>query len=202
MWTVVKNGVIGCKICEKKGVIIQADDIGRHMGVPPGFLRKPRWCGYSFTRPEMTYPTRVHNTQKLPGLVKTYGDVPPKWFSFLQETRAPFFLEKVPNNGSDFQIFQGSHGKFENLVCFWGKIARNGYFFRKNPYIWLPIFGKIAHGHGHGCWVAGDMSPTKQNLTELRGGGGMTRLNYVDKYGAPAGPEQNFKSFKKNVILL
>ena len=36
--TVVKNGVIGCKICEKKGVIIQADDIGRHMGMPPGGL--------------------------------------------------------------------------------------------------------------------------------------------------------------------
>ena len=35
VWTVVKNGVIGCKTCEKKGVIIQADDIGRHMGVPP-----------------------------------------------------------------------------------------------------------------------------------------------------------------------
>ena len=33
MWTVVENGV-GCKICEKR-VIIQADDIGRHMGVPP-----------------------------------------------------------------------------------------------------------------------------------------------------------------------
>ena len=34
MWTVVKNGVIGCKICVKKGIIIQADDIGRHIGVP------------------------------------------------------------------------------------------------------------------------------------------------------------------------
>ena len=28
-----KNRAIGCKICEKKGVITQADDIGRHMGV-------------------------------------------------------------------------------------------------------------------------------------------------------------------------
>ena len=37
VWTVVKNGVIGCKICFKKGVIMQADDFGRHtdMGVPP-----------------------------------------------------------------------------------------------------------------------------------------------------------------------
>ena len=35
MSILVKNGVIGCKICIKKGVIVQADDIGRYMGVPP-----------------------------------------------------------------------------------------------------------------------------------------------------------------------
>ena len=35
MLTVVKNQVIGYKICIRKGVIIQADDIDRHMGVPP-----------------------------------------------------------------------------------------------------------------------------------------------------------------------
>ena len=35
VWTVVKNGVSGCKICVKKVVIIQASDISRHMGVPP-----------------------------------------------------------------------------------------------------------------------------------------------------------------------
>ena len=34
VWTVVKYVVIGCKICVKKGVIIQADDISQHMGVP------------------------------------------------------------------------------------------------------------------------------------------------------------------------
>ena len=31
----MKNGVIGCKVCVKKGVIILADDTRRHMGVPP-----------------------------------------------------------------------------------------------------------------------------------------------------------------------
>ena len=142
------------------------------MGVPPGFLRKPRWCGYSFTRPEMTYPTRVHNTQKLPGLVKTYGDVPPKWFGFLQETRAPFFLEKVPNNGSDFQIFQGSHGKFENLVCFWGKIARNGYFFfEKIPTYGYLFLEKLPMGMGMGV-----ESPAtchrRSKIWQSSGGGG------------------------------
>ena len=40
MSRLVENRVIGCKICEEKkggGVIIQADDIGRHrpMGAPP-----------------------------------------------------------------------------------------------------------------------------------------------------------------------
>ena len=32
VWTAVKNGVIACKICIKKGVFWQADEIGRHMG--------------------------------------------------------------------------------------------------------------------------------------------------------------------------
>ena len=36
----IKNGVSGCKICEKKGVIIQAEDIGRHMGVPPPRIKR------------------------------------------------------------------------------------------------------------------------------------------------------------------
>ena len=169
VWTVVKTGSLGVRFAKKGG-----HNTGRwyrptygSAPPPPGFYAN---LGDAGTRlPARKWHTRPgHNTQNLPGLVKTYGDVPPKRFGFLQETWAPFFLEKVPNNGS---IFHANPGKFENLVCFWGKIARNGYFFPKNPYIWLPIFGKITHGHGHGCWAAGDMSPTKQNLTELRGGG-------------------------------
>ena len=35
VWTVEKNGSIGCAICVEKGVYWQADDIGWHMGVPP-----------------------------------------------------------------------------------------------------------------------------------------------------------------------
>ena len=40
VWTVVENGVIGVRFAKKKEVMIQADDIGRHIRVPipPGLL--------------------------------------------------------------------------------------------------------------------------------------------------------------------
>ena len=66
------------------------------------------------------------------------------------------------------------------------------YFWKNYPWAWAWVLSRRRHV----------TDEAKSDRARGGGGGGMTRLNYVDKYGAPAGPEQNFKSFKKNVILL
>ena len=48
--------------------------------------------------------------------------------------------------------------------CFCVKIARNGCFFWKNPYAWVPIFGKITPEYGYGSQA----SSTNPNLRTLR----------------------------------
>ena len=74
VWTVVKNGVIGCKICVKKGVFSQADDIGQNMGMSPRGLDTIstfhfQW-GHSTTRgyQACTRTHKKHPKHVFPGL--------------------------------------------------------------------------------------------------------------------------------------
>ena len=57
------------------------------------------------------------------------------------------------------------------------------YYWKNYPWAWAWVLSRRRHVTDE---AKSDRTP-----------GWMTRLNYVDKYGAPAGPEQNFKSFKK-----
>ena len=76
--------------------------------------------------------------------VKTYGDVPQFRVGFFFNktlNMGPFFMEKVPKYGFDFQnvpeFAMETPWIFENLLCSCGKIARNVCFVRKIPkYFW------------------------------------------------------------------
>ena len=62
------------------------------------------------------------------------------------------FHEKIPDYESVFQ---------NNFVA---KSQEIGTYFRKNPQMWVPIFGKIIPEHGYASWTAGSTSPTNPNL--------------------------------------
>ena len=65
-------------------------------------------------------------------------------------------MKKSLTMGLIFKIFQGfTQENFENLECFCGKIATNGYllsekYLNMGTYIW-----KISPEHGYGSWGAG-----------------------------------------------
>ena len=71
---------------------------------------------------------------------------------FLQEIpyKVPFFIKKSLTMGLIFKIYMRTPENFEKLACYSGKIARKGVpFFRKNPLIWVLIFGKMTPEHGY-----------------------------------------------------